>query len=315
MGRRGFYNESDAYGFAFSDHSGPSPPPLRTIRSFGSPFFAVSIPPRSPSPPPTARPLVRSRRLPRSHGLPVEVLSHVGPPGDHSGDATQRDLHAVRPKPGTPYTFAVSATGTANGKAVRPRHHPSGEHLGRPGPGQRPGWSAIQRQLLLGAECTCRRDGHHQRRRAHLRFLQAAMAQQRCQCGPQRHHLTNEYVVTVQDPAAGVIFANIMTVSFTEAWPRSRLGCVTWWQSPDFDRGEQHRVPLLSSNPLTLGIPFVPTRPRRTRACCFLRRPTRMDCGLPGRPECGSCSGPGSGWRHFVPRVFPRVRSGSSGYQ
>jgi hypothetical protein len=71
---------------------------------------------------------------------------------------------------------------------------------------------------------------------------------------------TNEYVVTVQDPAAGVIFANIMTVSFTGSPSSFGVGLRHLVGNPQIltEASPVGAAPYSPSNPLTLGIPFVP---------------------------------------------------------
>lgn len=261
-----FYNESDAYGFAFSDRSGPSP----AVSLKDNQILRITILPdrRLDSPKVTVTTtnstslVLKWPAVPGATGYELEVLSHGGfPPKTIPATPTNVTYTLSGLQPGTPYTFAVSATGTANGKPVR---SPAITHLASTSGALVPvhvsggvqfnvsfSWA---QNVPTGATATI--NGF---------VLTYDPSKQQWLNNGANASLsgvigTNEYVVTVQDPAAGVIFANIMTASFTGSPSSFEVGLRHLVGSPQIltEASNTGVPPYSPSNPLTLGIPFVP---------------------------------------------------------
>ena len=261
-----FYNESDAYGFAFSDRSGPSPAvPLENNQT----LRITLLPDRRLDSPKVAVTATNSTSLALTWpavsgatGYDVEILvpgrrAPVAVPAAHP--TVSHTLDGL--SPGTPYTFTVTATGSTNGHAVRspgilqlrttagtvvPVSHADGVAFNVSF-----SWS---QDVPAGATATI--NGFP------LTYNPSSMQWLNNGINAPVTGIigTNEYVLTVQDPADGVIFANMMTVSFTGS-PASfgvDLRRVVGNQQPLTTAGPPGTPPFSPSLPLTLGVPFTP---------------------------------------------------------
>lgn len=261
-----FYNESDAYGFAFSDRSGPSP----AVSLQNNQILRITILPdrRLDSPKVTVAAtnstslVLKWPAVPGATGYQLEVLSHEGQaPKTIPATPTNVTYTLSGLKSGTPYTFAVSATGTANGKPVRSpaiphRASTSGALVQVNVPGGVTFDVSFSWAQNVPAGATATING--------VVLTYEASKQQWLNNGVNAALSgvigTNEYVVTVQDPAAGVIFANIMAVSFTGSPSSFGVGVRHLVGSPELltEASPTGAAPYSPANPLTLGIPFVP---------------------------------------------------------
>ncbi|MBN9694035.1 MAG: hypothetical protein J0M24_27655 [Verrucomicrobia bacterium] len=257
-----FYNESEAYGFAFSDRSGPSP--ALTLQN--NQFLRVTIlPDQRLDSPKVAVTATNSTSLtlvwpavPGATSYEVDLLvpGHRAP---ITVAATSPSVTTVLSglSPGTPYTFAVTAKGTANGQPV---HSPAILHqnstTGTLVPVSVPNGIKFDVSLSWAANvpagATATVNGFTLTYdTSKMQWLNNGQnAQVTGQAG------TNQYVFTIQDPAQGVIFANIIEAVFSGSPSSYTLGGsrLVGNQQPL----TQGKPPYSPGNVLVLGIPFTP---------------------------------------------------------
>lgn len=261
-----FYNESEAYGFAFSDRSGPSP----AVSLQNDQVLRVTIlPDRRLDSPKVAVTATNSTSLtlvwpavPGATGYEVDIAV-PGRRAPISVAATTPSVTNVLQglSPGTPYTFSVVAKGTANGQSVRspgivqqftttgtvvPVSDPSGIKFN-----VSLSWS---QNVPTGATATVNGFVLTYNPTSQQWLNNGLNAPVTALAG------TNEYVFTLQDPAEGVIFANIIEMVFTGspssfAVSEARL---VGNQQPLTRVGPTGTPPFTPSLPLTVGIPFTP---------------------------------------------------------
>ncbi len=116
------YNNSDAYGFAFSDRSGPSP----AIGLQAGQTLRITLLPdkRLDSPKPTITPsanslLIQWPEIANATGYLITVLAPSDTAPVSVPAAPGLNSYTLNtPSPGTPYTITVAATAMANGQTV-----------------------------------------------------------------------------------------------------------------------------------------------------------------------------------------------------
>lgn len=117
------YNESDAYGFAFSDRSGPSPAvPLKdnqTLRITILPDRRLDSPKVTVTATNSTSVSLRWPGVPGATGYDVNILVPGHHPTVHVPAGSSNVITTLTGlNPGTPYTFTVTAVGSASGRAV-----------------------------------------------------------------------------------------------------------------------------------------------------------------------------------------------------
>ncbi|MBN8249911.1 MAG: fibronectin type III domain-containing protein, partial [Verrucomicrobia bacterium] len=259
-----FCNESDAYGFAFSDRSGPSPAVSlqnnQTLRITILPDRRLDSPKVTVTATNSTSVSLRWPGIPGATGYEVDVLVPGRHPRVHVPAGSSNVVTSLTGlSPGTPYTFTVTAVGSANGRTV---HSP-----GIPMQVQTPG-ALVPVNVPGGVQFSFSFNwipANPSGLGVHINGVPLSYvpsSQQWLNNGANAAASgimgTNEYVLTVND-GSGVIFANIIATSFSGT-PSS------------FDVGLHHLVgnlvplslaappnqPPYTPNALVIGVPFVP---------------------------------------------------------
>lgn len=266
-----FYNRSDAYGFAFSDRSGPSPAltlqDQDTLRITVLPDVRLDSPRISVTNVTDTAFTLTWPEVPGATGYEAEILlpaplKTVAVPG--TSGTVRYTLSGLQP--GTPYTFVVRSLGTTNGVALQsPSQRFQQATTGQLVPVDIPTSNPERVQLLLAFSWT---EDVPEGSTVEMNGVVLTYGVSTGQwLNPQGGYAqvsgvigTNSYVVTLKDGQGNVLFANEITAvltgtagSFDVHW-----AVMGGNQRALARQGPVGTPPYTPSAGLTLSVPFVP---------------------------------------------------------